>query len=193
MISFSNAIWIFLVVLFCFNMLLIWIMYKSKKWRKVRRYGTAPMLFMFITPFIDQPAIFENILGQLSGIIILLLGLTIWTLSSNEFRKRGIIRALIRKESSRFHPEQVSHLLVTTGVYRIFRHPQYVGQIIILIGYAVLFNALYSLYLTPLILSVFLVLAIVEEKYDLELIFGDEYKEYKKEVGLFLPKIRRRK
>jgi len=168
-------------------------MYKSNKWRRVRRYSTAPMIFMFITPFIDQPTIFKNIFGQLSGIIILLLGLTIWILGSNEFRKRGIIRALIRKESSRFHPEQVSHLLVTTGAYRISRHPQYVGHIIFLIGYAVLFNALYSLYLTPLILIVYLVLAIVEEKYDLELIFGDEYKDYKKEVGLFFPKIRRRK
>lgn len=95
-------------------------MFKSEKWRKVRRFSLTPILLIFITPFVDQPNIFGNALWQLSGTVFLLLGFAIMALGGNEFRKLGIISALARKESPKFQPEQILHKLVTTGVYKIF-------------------------------------------------------------------------
>lgn len=41
----------------------------------------------------------------------------------------------------------------------------------------------------PVSIIYMLLWALIEEKYILEKAFGDEYREYKKNVGMFLPKI----
>ena len=79
--------------------------------------------------------------------------------------------------------------IVTTGVYSIVRHPQYLGGLLAHVGISFLFSAWYSL------LSIFLMVVlvyIVSRKEEEELIreFGKEYEDYKEKVPMLLPRLR---
>ena len=178
--------WIFIILVLCLDLPLVWWMYKSR--RKMRRFSLAPLFLVFVIPFVNQPRIPDSLLLRSVGSIVATLGFAIMVLGGYEFHRRGIIPALSKKESSRNQPEEVSHELVTTGIYKVFRHPQYVGLFTFFIGYFLVLKALYSLCLTPLILVWFVAVAYIEEKYDLEVVFEDEYGEYKKKVGMIFPK-----
>lgn len=80
--------------------------------------------------------------------------------------------------------------IVTTGVYTIVRHPQYLGGLLAHIGISFLLSALYSSLSTPLMISLIYLISRKEEE---ELIreFGKEYKDYKKKVPMLIPKLRR--
>jgi len=183
----QSLAWVLIVLVLCLDIYLVWWMYKSK--RKMRRFALAPIFFVFIIPFFNQPKISDSFLLKTVGIMFAALGFVIMTLGGYEFYRRGIIPALSKKESSRHKPEEITHELVTTGIYRLFRHPQYVGLFTFLFGYFLLLSALYALCLTPLILTWFAAIAYFEERYDLEVMFGDEYRKYKKKAGMFFPKI----
>jgi len=76
--------------------------------------------------------------------------------------------------------------IVTTGVYSIMRHPQYVAGLIAHVGITFLLSARYSLFFSPLMVFYVYLLSKKEEK---ELIneFGDVYKDYQKKVPMFVP------
>jgi protein-S-isoprenylcysteine O-methyltransferase Ste14 len=57
-------------------------------------------------------------------------------------------------------------------------------------GWYLACGGVYSLYLLPILIAVFVVETFWEER-NLEEAFGDEYRQYKKEVSAFLPKIRK--
>ena len=78
--------------------------------------------------------------------------------------------------------------IVTTGVYSIVRHPQYLGGLLAHMGVSFLLSALYSLLVTPLIVVIVYFLSKKEEE---ELIkeFGKEYNDYRKKVPMLLPRI----
>ena len=62
------------------------------------------------------------------------------------------------------------------------------GLFTFFLGYSLVLEAFFSLCFSPLILVWFGVIAYIEERYDLELMFGKEYRRYKKRVGMFFPK-----
>jgi protein-S-isoprenylcysteine O-methyltransferase Ste14 len=81
--------------------------------------------------------------------------------------------------------------IIITGVYSIVRHPQHLGALLVHMGISFLFSAWYSLLFTPLMVVLIYLISRKEEE---ELIreFGKEYEDYKKKVGMFLPKHSRR-
>jgi protein-S-isoprenylcysteine O-methyltransferase Ste14 len=80
--------------------------------------------------------------------------------------------------------------IVTTGVYSYIRHPQYFGGILAHIGITFFLSSYLSLLITPLIIFLNILLSWKEEK---ELIkeFGEEYREYRKDVPMFFPKMKK--
>lgn len=76
--------------------------------------------------------------------------------------------------------------LVTTGIYRILRHPQYLGLILILLGFNIQWPTVPTLVMSPILIIVYLRLARTEER---ELVgeFGDVYKSYRKRAHGFIP------
>jgi protein-S-isoprenylcysteine O-methyltransferase Ste14 len=92
------------------------------------------------------------------------------------------VKELSLKVSETHRPEK----LVTSGVYNIIRHPQYLAGILGHIGISMLNKALHSVMVTPIVFGVIYIIAWKEEK---ELIneFGLEYENYKKNVPMFLP------
>jgi protein-S-isoprenylcysteine O-methyltransferase Ste14 len=80
--------------------------------------------------------------------------------------------------------------LVVTGPYSWVRHPQYTFGLILVVGWYLLWGAIYSLYTIPLMGGMIIVQAFIEERYVMEVKFGNEYKEYRKSVGMLIPRIR---
>ena len=80
--------------------------------------------------------------------------------------------------------------IVTIGVYSIVRHPQHLGGLLAHVGISLLLSAWYSLLFTPLMVVLIYLLSRKEEE---ELIreFGKEYEDYKKEVPMLIPKLRK--
>lgn len=80
--------------------------------------------------------------------------------------------------------------VITTGIYSRVRHPQYLGDIVVHVGFTFLLSAFFSLVFTPLIILVNYLNCWKEEK---ELIkeFGKEYEDYKKNVPMLIPKLRK--
>lgn len=80
--------------------------------------------------------------------------------------------------------------IVTTGPFRIVRHPFYVSYMLAWLSSALLFNSL-ILWITLVYLVAFYFLsAQKEEKVILASMYSNEYKKYMKNVGMFLPRIK---
>jgi protein-S-isoprenylcysteine O-methyltransferase Ste14 len=81
------------------------------------------------------------------------------------------------------------HKLVTTGIYRWVRHPLYsVGTL--LFGSFALIAANWFMALATLLGFVMLLVRLPNEERHLIERFGDEYKEYMKRTGRFVPRLR---
>jgi len=81
--------------------------------------------------------------------------------------------------------------LVTTGIYRYVRHPQYLGFLLITLGLNVWWLTIITLALWPVVIIVYYKLAKKEEK-EAEEQFGEEYLKYKQRVPGWIPRIRRK-
>ena len=97
------------------------------------------------------------------------------------------------RPSARFNPaiirESTPKRIVTTGLYSHMRNPLYSGVILLAIGWSLVQQAVYSLFLFPLILFVVLYYVIVKgfEEPRLLQLFGKEFEEYKKRAPAFFP------
>ncbi len=80
--------------------------------------------------------------------------------------------------------------IVTTGVYSIVRHPQYLGGLSAHMGISFLLSARYSLFSAPLMV---ILVYLISKKEEEELIkeFGKEYEDYKKKAPMLIPRLRR--
>ncbi len=80
--------------------------------------------------------------------------------------------------------------IVTTGPFRLVRHPFYVSYILAWLSSTFLFNSL-ILWITLLYLMAFYFLsARKEERVILKSVYSDEYRKYIQNVGMFLPGIK---
>ncbi|GFP31911.1 hypothetical protein HKBW3S42_00217 [Candidatus Hakubella thermalkaliphila] len=76
--------------------------------------------------------------------------------------------------------------LVTTGLYRYVRHPQYGGLILLTVGMLIQWPTLITLLMWPILATAYFRLARREER-ELEERFGEEYLEYKASTPAFFP------
>ncbi len=79
--------------------------------------------------------------------------------------------------------------LVTGGIYRYIRHPQYLGLIILTVGLLIQWPTIITLAMWPVLILMYYRLAKREEGEALEA-FGDRYEEYKRKTPMFFPSIR---
>ena len=78
--------------------------------------------------------------------------------------------------------------LVTDQLYGLVRHPQYTGLFIALFGEGIVhWPTIFSVALFPVIVLAYYLLARSEER-KVEEEFGDEYREYRKCVPMFIPR-----
>ena len=78
--------------------------------------------------------------------------------------------------------------IVTTGVYSIVRHPQYLGGILAHIGFSFFLSGTYSLFVSPLVIAIVYIISWKEEG-ELTKEFGHEYTDYKGKVPMLIPRV----
>jgi protein-S-isoprenylcysteine O-methyltransferase Ste14 len=76
--------------------------------------------------------------------------------------------------------------LVTDGLYRWVRHPQYSGLFLITIGLLIQWPTIVTLLTFPVLIGMYVRLARREEK-EMEALFGEEYRRYKIATPAFFP------
>jgi|TARA_R100000455_G_C6272249_1_gene128934 protein-S-isoprenylcysteine O-methyltransferase Ste14 len=81
---------------------------------------------------------------------------------------------------------QKSGNLATTGPYARIRHPQYVGFVLIMLGFLFQWPTLLTLTMFPVLLIMYWRLALSEER-DAEITFGNIYRDYAKVTPRFIP------
>jgi protein-S-isoprenylcysteine O-methyltransferase Ste14 len=82
--------------------------------------------------------------------------------------------------------------LVVRGLYRYIRNPMYVGVLLVILGWAVLFRARALVLYALLVGTCFHLFIVLYEERHLQKEFGAEYAAYRRRVGRWLPRFRRR-
>ncbi len=80
--------------------------------------------------------------------------------------------------------------LVADGIYSLVRHPQYSGIILITTGMIIHWPTILTIIMWPVLVLAYIHLEKVEEK-ELKSKFPEQYSDYKKKTGMFLPPVRR--
>jgi protein-S-isoprenylcysteine O-methyltransferase Ste14 len=78
------------------------------------------------------------------------------------------------------------HELVTGGIYRFLRHPQYLGLILVVVGFNVMWPTLPTLVMAPILVVMYVRLARREDD-ELATRFGDVFRDYGARTPAFLP------
>jgi len=76
--------------------------------------------------------------------------------------------------------------LVTGGIYKYVRHPQYLGFFLIMTGWLLHWETTLTLLMYPILAGMYLYLAYREDA-GLKREFGDEYELYRQKTPMFLP------
>jgi protein-S-isoprenylcysteine O-methyltransferase Ste14 len=95
---------------------------------------------------------------------------------------------LISAGWQRLYVAQRRHELATDGIYAKMRHPQYVGFILIMIGFLFQWPTILTLAMFPVLVVMYVRLAKAEEREAIAE-FGDAYRSYMKDVPGFIPKL----
>jgi len=77
--------------------------------------------------------------------------------------------------------------LITSGIYRYFRHPIYAGIIWMSLGLALATENWDGLLMFPAVVVVNTAQAVAEERYDVGVRFQSQYREYRKRTRMFGP------
>ena len=80
--------------------------------------------------------------------------------------------------------------LATSGPYSYVRHPQYVGFVLVLLGFLVQWPTLLTLVMFPVLVVMYVRLARSEER-EAVVEFGDAYRSYMAKVPGFFPRLER--
>ncbi len=78
--------------------------------------------------------------------------------------------------------------LVTSGLYRLVRHPQYFGLFLITVGFLIQWPTIITASMWPILMLMYYRLARREEK-EIESRFGDQYVTYRQQVPMFWPRL----
>ena len=99
----------------------------------------------------------------------------------------GII--LIAKAWDTLYKSQKKNILAATGLYCYMRHPQYLGFILIIIGFLFQWPTLITLIMAPILIGRYIHLGQKEEKNMLHK-YGNEYTIYKKVTPGYFPSVK---
>ncbi|MDH7563482.1 MAG: isoprenylcysteine carboxylmethyltransferase family protein [Candidatus Bathyarchaeota archaeon] len=133
--------------------------------------------FAFINPLSRQFESYISVVLQFFGLCLTLAGYLVFNWS-----------VIARGRYAVSWSMSENHRLVTSGPYRYVRHPSYLGYILMFVGLPLML--LNPIALIPLVgVPGYYFVTSQEERLLVEH-FGEQYVEYRKRTGRFLPKIR---
>ena len=137
-------------------------------------------LFFGLCIYLSRPYFPEfsfSILNSLSTISFV-LGITVFATAVSSFKRQNttVNPISIEKASS----------LVVNGVFKYSRNPMYLGMLFILLGLTFKFNLIGGLLFTSLFMIFISIFQIKPEEAAMEKLFGQEWKDYIKNVRRWL-------
>ncbi len=177
---------------------------KKQNWRTLGIYEACrialfsemygfPLTIYILSSLFGQTLSFGHAQGHLLGVLLTKTGVmsmgAAWALvmvTSSAVIFLGLF--LMSKGWSGIHSSNGE--LVTDGIYRYVRHPQYLGLIIITVGLLIQWPTIITLAMWPVLVLMYYRLSKKEEKEATET-FGERYEEYKRRTPMFLPHINR--
>ena len=115
-------------------------------------------------------------------LVLLAVGIYIFALSKREFDRSG------QKLTPKAHG---TSKLMTSGIYSSIRHPHNLASLLLNLAIAFGFKSSIGLAIAAASIAVGYWFTLEEEKLLIQQ-FGDEYREYKTKVPMFIPKLRER-
>jgi protein-S-isoprenylcysteine O-methyltransferase Ste14 len=131
-----------------------------------------PLLIFLLSPLVEIPSLREwahHTLGRAGPVIgtwLSFLGLALIVLGWRQIHK--------------------GNGLVTTGIYRFVRHPQYTGIFLFALGWLLHWPTITTLALWPILTAAYVWLALREER-EIATKFGEEYQRYASRTPRFFP------
>ena len=117
-----------------------------------------------------------------TGIITLRTGVYLVMLLSTGLIVLGFI-LLTKGWKKVYHGDSA---LVTDGLYARLRHPQYLGLILLVIAFLIMWPTILTILLAPFLIGRYILLA-REEDGELEKKFGEDFRRYRETVPAFIP------
>jgi protein-S-isoprenylcysteine O-methyltransferase Ste14 len=141
-----------------------------------------PITVLIIVPlYIEPNKSVCSIPALLLGLVFICTGMFVMVLTVSMFIRKGV---------GTLAPWSPPQKLVTGGIYAHVRNPMIMGVLIVLIGESI---AILSLPIFKWAILFFIVNNIyffIYEEPDLDKRFGDNYREYKKHVPRWIPKVK---
>jgi protein-S-isoprenylcysteine O-methyltransferase Ste14 len=137
------------------------------------------ILYFIYPPFMNLIHFDFPIWLRWLGTLFAFIGVVFWIYSQAILGKYWSPQLQVQKE----------HKIITSGPYRVIRHPIYTAMFIWVIGLALFTANLVFALMALLTITVLILRVPKEEKMMLEQ-FGDEYKKYMQITGRFFPRFR---
>lgn len=99
-----------------------------------------------------------------------------------------VVAGLTLMGSGWWHVYRARSALVTGGLYGCVRHPQYVGFVLVMVGFLIQWPTLLTLLMFPVLLVAYVRLAAKEDDY-LNRKYGEAFVNYREEVPGWLPRL----
>jgi protein-S-isoprenylcysteine O-methyltransferase Ste14 len=146
-------------------------------------------IFSFILPFtvlvivplwIEKNRTLQTSVHLFAGLIVILTGLTVMAITISSF---------IRIGKGTLAPWSPTKKLVVKGLYKYVRNPMILGVFTVLLGEALSLWSENILIWAGAFFIINTIYFIVYEEPNLEKRFGNEYRDYKKQVPRWLPRV----
>jgi len=136
--------------------------------REIRHKESARQILAFVFAFAVTYFGKPVIPYAYAGIPLIAIGLAIRLWSSGHIMKNSV--------------------LATDGPYAFVRHPLYTGNILLLLGFAIVGSQLWAYVVLAAFLYIFYPTAIAYEDYKLETLFGDDWRAWSAETPALVPR-----
>ena len=135
-------------------------------------YLLVAIILILLLHFIFPIANIIKIPWNLIGLLPIVLGVAMNLIADNAYKRY----------QTTVKPFQESHALIADGVYRLSRHPMYLGFVLVLIGVSLLLGS-FSPYIVVIVFAILMDIVFIRvEESMLEGKFQQEWKDYKSKV-----------